>query len=472
VLVIVASPGNYEPLNVEHEWQKLRGAVADLESRGLIALERMEDATLAALQRRLRGGPYHMLHFIGHGVFDERAGEGALIFEDEQGRGVAVRGTRLATILHDHDPLRLVILNSCDGARTAPADPFGGVAQCLLRQGIPAVIAMQFQVSDDAAIVFAHEFYGAIADGYPVDAALVESRKAMFAHGHSVEWGTPVLHLHAPDGVIFDIAPGSARESSPSAASQADPARESSPPRPVRRVSRGAVLAGGLLSVIALLLLGWWLWPQPAAIECRALADLELYNGPGAGYTSRGTVTHNANVSVLGRSPSGLWVQVRDSGGRTGWLEAARVGCASGPAQLPVISDQPELNLPAAAAEPAPSNDAVAGNVTYSVIEVEVDIDNDGTRAVAGERLVRIRVRVTNNGSDAADVGRRTCRLIVAGVPRESERPWAETLPAGDSTEGTLLFSVPQDATAAELQVGEPSGETSTIAISIDLSTR
>jgi hypothetical protein len=67
-------------------------------------------------------------------------------------------------------------------------------------------MAMQFEISDQAAISLAHEFYGAVADGYPVDAALAEARKAVFAAGNVVEWGTPVLYLRAPDGRIFDVA--------------------------------------------------------------------------------------------------------------------------------------------------------------------------------------------------------------------------------------------------------------------------
>jgi hypothetical protein len=74
-----------------------------------------------------------------------------------------------------------------------------------VQQGIPAVIAMQFEIADDVASRFAHEFYGALADGYPIDASLTEARKSIFAAGREVEWGTPVLYLRAPDGRIFDI---------------------------------------------------------------------------------------------------------------------------------------------------------------------------------------------------------------------------------------------------------------------------
>ena len=102
------------------------------------------------------------------------------------------------------------MLNACEGARTDVADPFGGVAQTLVQQGLAAVIAMQFEFTDTAAIMLAHEFYGALADGYPIDAALAEGRKAIFNAGNDTEWATPVLHLRSPDGQLFDLQhPGS-----------------------------------------------------------------------------------------------------------------------------------------------------------------------------------------------------------------------------------------------------------------------
>ena len=72
---------------------------------------------------------------------------------------------------------------------------------------IPAVIAMQFEISDEVAIVIAHEFYTALAAGYPVDAALAEPRKAAFTGGNSAEWGIPVLYLRSADGRIFGVTP-------------------------------------------------------------------------------------------------------------------------------------------------------------------------------------------------------------------------------------------------------------------------
>ena len=159
----------------------------------------------------MRGSEYHILHFIGHGGFDRETQEGILVLCDEAGKGRLVAAQRLGTILRDHRSLRVVVLNACEGARATRADPFAGVAQTLVQQGVPAVIAMQFEITDQAAITFASEFYTAVADGYPVDAALSEARIGIHSDDNDIEWGTPVLYLRAPDGHLFSVNREAAR---------------------------------------------------------------------------------------------------------------------------------------------------------------------------------------------------------------------------------------------------------------------
>jgi tetratricopeptide (TPR) repeat protein len=108
-------------------------------------------------------------------------------------------------MLRDHSSLRLAVLNACEAGRTDPADPFAGVADTLVRRGIPAVVAMQFEVTDHAAVEFAPALYGALAAGRTVDAAVAEARKAMYTVS-PLEWATPVLYLRADDARLFDIS--------------------------------------------------------------------------------------------------------------------------------------------------------------------------------------------------------------------------------------------------------------------------
>jgi hypothetical protein len=78
----------------------------------------------------------------------------------------------------------------------------------LVRKGTPAVIAMQYEITDTAAVELSRSFYAALARGLAVDCALTEARKAVaLALPGTVEWGTPVLHLRAHDGRIFEVEP-------------------------------------------------------------------------------------------------------------------------------------------------------------------------------------------------------------------------------------------------------------------------
>ena len=111
----------------------------------------------------------------------------------------------LGTILQDHRSLRLVVLNSCEGARTSSVDPFSGVATSLIEFGIPAVIGMQFEITDEAAIAFNESLHTALAHGLPIDAALGRARRAIVA-AREAEFGTPVLFMRTTSG-LFEFSP-------------------------------------------------------------------------------------------------------------------------------------------------------------------------------------------------------------------------------------------------------------------------
>ncbi len=204
LLVMIADATDVWPrLNVTEERRRLQGALRDLVARGDVEITWMEQATLSELQRTLRRGHYHLFHFIGHGWFDRTSQNNGLILENEQGKGEQVETERVGVLLHNHPTLRLAFLNACEGARFVEGQPLTGVAQHLVQQGLPAVIAMQFPVSDRAAITLAHEFYSALADQYPVDAALTEARTAIYGLKSVMEWGTPVLFMRSPDGKLW-----------------------------------------------------------------------------------------------------------------------------------------------------------------------------------------------------------------------------------------------------------------------------
>ncbi len=200
ILVIRANPEGTGALNLAKEGQMLVDALKRLPG---IAVD--EVAPIAGpIRDQLAREQYHVIHYMGHGDYQADRG-GMLLLENEDRSPHLVSAATFAAWLKD-EPLRLVFLNACETGTTpdgASAHPFAGVAAALIQSNAPAVVAMQFPISDSAAIEFARTFYTRVADGFPVDAAVAEGRKALF-DDEATEWATPVLYLRPVDGDLFD----------------------------------------------------------------------------------------------------------------------------------------------------------------------------------------------------------------------------------------------------------------------------
>jgi CHAT domain-containing protein len=236
VLVMISSPKDMEPLDAETEWQNLLAATESLRQRKLIELERLDDASLRSLQRALRIKDYHVFHYIGHSQFDSATGQGMLALEDADGNSFPVRGEDLARELSEENAIRLVVLNSCQSAAETNADPFGGIASSAVTRGLPAVVAMQYMIGEQAARVFSEEFYRAVAEGWPVDAAISEARRAINNTVGGIEWVTPVLFMRAPDGILFEQR------------------KRAAPPDMLRKPALWIALAGGVILLMLVII--------------------------------------------------------------------------------------------------------------------------------------------------------------------------------------------------------------------------
>lgn len=206
VLGMISSPRGFGTLDVEAEKEKLVSALSPLCERGAVTIDWLESGTLRELDEAIsRNQSIHVFHYIGHGAYDKRADGGILALEDEYGEPHEVSGEELGLLLQDERGLRLAVLNSCEGARSSHLDPFSGVGSSLVQYGIPAVIGMQFEITDEAAIAFASRLYASLAQGFPVDAALAQARRSIFAAGNDIEFGTPVLFLRGADAQLFEV---------------------------------------------------------------------------------------------------------------------------------------------------------------------------------------------------------------------------------------------------------------------------
>jgi hypothetical protein len=127
-----------------------------------------------------------------------------------------VSGAHLGAILRDHYSLRMVTLNSCAPWQPLPREPFTHIAYSLVHAGLPAALALPYELTDRAALAFHYELYSRVVAGEAVDVAVAEARRAMLADAAGVEWCAPVLVSRIRDGVLFErvqeqaLAPGRA----------------------------------------------------------------------------------------------------------------------------------------------------------------------------------------------------------------------------------------------------------------------
>jgi hypothetical protein len=207
VLGVMSRPKDLPPLQAEQERERISHAFQQLSSN-LVHVEWLESDRWHDLTRRLQNEPWHILHFVGHGGFDEEDDEGYLELTGDDGKALQIPASELAHFTRGNPQLRLVVLNACESATAGTTGVFSSTAARLMREGVPAVVAMQYEITDPAALTFGSSFYEEIAHGVPVDRAVTTAREAVMATLRSLEWATPVLFLASEETRIFAV-PGS-----------------------------------------------------------------------------------------------------------------------------------------------------------------------------------------------------------------------------------------------------------------------
>ncbi|HEX5758347.1 MAG TPA: CHAT domain-containing protein [Thermoanaerobaculia bacterium] len=299
---ILGMVGARHGLDVAREREQMELAIEHLTDKGVVRLQWVGGHTWRHLSEALEEGPWHIFHFIGHGGFDEATGEGLVLLDAEAGDELHRLPARdLGTLLADHAPLKLAVLNSCEGARSSETSLCSSAGAILASRGLPAVVSMQYEISDRAAIEFARTFYDSLADGDAVDTAVSEARQAIkMALGDNVEWGTPVLHLRARDGTLFrvDVAGTLFR---PPTATPSAPA----PARPSPAPAAGATDARkGLLILLRKVRQFWIEGVLERALERSARLDLAMEVVGGATASPFGEVAE-ASAAGAAAVPAG-----------------------------------------------------------------------------------------------------------------------------------------------------------------------
>lgn len=151
----------------------------------------------------------HVVHLIAHGTFDDEVGGAlALCRKDEKRMAAWTRDSDLADCF-SHTPT-VVFLHACSTAASATQiRGFRGVAMRLVERGVPAVVAMNFEIDAGSAMRFAIAFYAALEQGEAVDRAVQLGRReiGISRSGGSGNFsgrafGCPVAFVQIPGAVI------------------------------------------------------------------------------------------------------------------------------------------------------------------------------------------------------------------------------------------------------------------------------
>lgn len=211
-VVLVANPkglGEWQPggqalapVDVAGELARAR---AGLGTMPVVELADPGTATLDGLVKALASGP-EVLYLACHGFL--AGGEPQLLLEGEDGTAVRVGGAELLARLAELPVLpRLVVLASCqsgfgDDATSVDGGALAGLGPRLAEIGVPAVVAMQGNVSMATVAAFMPAFFAELDRDGQIDRAMAVARGAV---RERPDWWMPVLFMRLKSGRLWYV---------------------------------------------------------------------------------------------------------------------------------------------------------------------------------------------------------------------------------------------------------------------------
>lgn len=168
-LVASANPIDTDQLALDEEVRDITASLRATPLRDVVELRSAWAVRPLDLLRELNEHRPAVLHFSGHGTAD-----GRLVFQDDRGEARPVEGEAVAASIETAgESVQVVVLNACFSADLARA----------LTRFVDVAVGMDCPVGDDAARVFATQFYSALGYGRSVGGAFDQARAALAMEG-------------------------------------------------------------------------------------------------------------------------------------------------------------------------------------------------------------------------------------------------------------------------------------------------
>ena len=178
LLFVYAGPLDEKPLRLGAEEKQIKESLRAITDRTSIQIDTVPAAGLKDFSNAFNRYKPSILHISSHGAED------FIVLENDSGNAVDVDEDTLTTLVGLADKqLKVVVLNACDSSRMANA----------LTKVVDVSIGMNTSIRDDAARVFAVQFYASIGEGVSVGLAFQQAKFAIKASGIN-ETNTPVIY--------------------------------------------------------------------------------------------------------------------------------------------------------------------------------------------------------------------------------------------------------------------------------------
>jgi CheY-like chemotaxis protein len=202
-VLIVASNTDPSIPGVDQEAQQLAHF---LENQGYVkvqvALIPTREATVARVRKELKDCRAHILHYAGHGRYDELSPEESALFfwskKNREGSVEPMSAAMLKGLLQDSE-VRFAYFSCCYGSTTGPEsglldDDFLGIADAVSQAGVPSTLGFRWSVSDVGAPKLAEAFYGSLLRQGSPEIALWEARRELAGlNRDDPTWLSPIL---------------------------------------------------------------------------------------------------------------------------------------------------------------------------------------------------------------------------------------------------------------------------------------
>lgn len=180
VLFFAANPIDQNPLRLDEEIREIEEKIRASEHRDSVELISKWAVRPNDLLQALNQHNPHIVHFSGHGSEEDE-----IVFQDNNGETKLVSKNAIVELMNAMaGNIQVVVFNTCFSAGQAAA----------VTQYIDVAIGMSDSIGDEAARVFAAQFYSAIGFGRSVGEAFQQAKVALLLENIAEE-RTPQLFV-------------------------------------------------------------------------------------------------------------------------------------------------------------------------------------------------------------------------------------------------------------------------------------